>query len=75
MSSAGYLLMVVRQSGNYVVSTIAKCLQNQDAIAVIPDQETYLVSCEVSKVLVLSFFSTRLVSCGTLSISQPAIYY
>ena len=32
----------------------------------IPDQEIYLVACQVSKVLVLSLFSTQLVNCGTL---------
>ena len=39
---------------------------NQEATAMIPDQEIYLVSCQVSKVLVLSLFSTQLVNCGTL---------
>ena len=41
-------------------------LTYQEATTMIPDQEIYLVSCQVSKILVLSLFSTQLVNCGTL---------
>ena len=43
-----------------------RVLTYQEATTMIPDQEIYLVSCQVSKVLVLSLYSTELVNCGTL---------
>ena len=41
-------------------------LTYQEVTDMISDQEIYLVSCQVSKVLVLSPFSTQLVNYGTL---------
>ena len=43
-----------------------RILTYQEATAMIPDQEIYIVSCQVSKVLVSSLFSTQLLNCGTL---------